>query len=61
VFGESGAVNMHLLKAAFPSLQIAIAQFSPEDVFNMDETGLFFAKAPTSTISSQPIEGFKVD
>ena len=52
---------MHLLKAAFPSLQIAIAQFSPEDVFNMDETGLFFAKAPTSTISSQPIEGFKVD
>ena|SRR3990167_3211273 len=34
VFGESGAVNMHLLKAAIPSLQIAIAQFSPEDVLN---------------------------
>ena len=43
VHGESGAVNLQMLQAAIPSLQIQISQFSPQNVYNMDETGLFFS------------------
>ena len=61
VHGESGAVNLQMLQAAIPSIQIQISQFSPQNVYNMDETGLFFTKPPSSTISRKPIEGQKMD
>ena len=37
--GESGSANMAALEAALPDLQKAIAEYSPDDVYNMDETG----------------------
>src|SRR3990167_5090602 len=59
--GESGSVNMQLLNSALTSLQIKIAMFSPCEVYNMDETGLFYSQAPSTTISRKPIEGLKMD
>ena len=46
--GESGSVNVELLKRAMPPLQTKIALFPPSDVYNMDETGLFYSQAPAS-------------
>lgn len=60
-FGESGSVNMALLNAALPQLRTKIALFDPDNVYNMDESGLFYAKAPSSTVARKPVEGLKVD
>ena len=59
--GESGSVNMEIVRASLPMLQLKIAQYAPCDVYNMDETGLFYSKAPCTTISRNPIEGVKQD
>ena len=38
-----------------------IAQYEARDVYNMDETGLFYNLAPDTTISHRQIEGSKKD
>ena len=38
-----------------------IAQYQPQDVYNMDETGLFYNLASDITISRRQIEGTKKD
>uniref|UniRef100_A0AAV1U2V9 HTH CENPB-type domain-containing protein n=1 Tax=Peronospora matthiolae TaxID=2874970 RepID=A0AAV1U2V9_9STRA len=42
IYGESGPADVAGLEAALPELQVAVAKFSPRDVYNMDETGKFF-------------------
>ena len=38
-------------------LQAKISQYDHDDIYNMDETGLFYNLAPDTTIASQQIEG----
>ena len=48
--GESGAVNIEdAQRFKSDTLPMLIANYSPQDVFNMDETGLFFKCVPNKT------------
>jgi hypothetical protein len=49
------------IEAALPSLRKLIAEYAPKDVYNMDETGLFYRMAPSRTIAQRQIEGSKKD
>ena len=59
--GESGSADIAAIEAALPDIQAAINKFSPQDVFNMDETGLFFCMTLDRTIATRQLEGMKKD
>ena len=52
VQGEAGVVNLQsLLDWKQQVLQLLLRQFSADDVFNLDETGLFWQLLPNKTLS----------
>ena len=57
--GESGSADHEAIEKALPMLKATIARYKPCDVFNMDETGLFYCMAPDRTIASRQLEGMK--
>jgi arginine repressor len=59
--GESRSADVEAIRSELPALQQIIAQYQPSDVFNMDETGLFYCMAPDRTIASRQIGGIKKD
>ena len=40
--GEVGSVNENIIAEALPLLQNKCAEYPPERIYNMDETGLFY-------------------
>ncbi|KAL0352071.1 UNVERIFIED_CONTAM: hypothetical protein Scaly_1595800 [Sesamum calycinum] len=42
-FGESGSVDMQNMEMKLEAIREKINQFSMKDVFNLDETGLFYS------------------
>nr|CCA27430.1 AlNc14C532G12074 [Albugo laibachii Nc14] len=48
--GESGSVCETVLKASQTQIQSLTAKFSPEDVFNLDETALYYRLPPKRTL-----------
>ncbi|CAB5390911.1 unnamed protein product [Rhizophagus irregularis] len=42
-------------------LQELISKYDPNDVFNFDETGLFYRMTPNQTLASGPVSGTKKD
>uniref|UniRef100_A0AAV1UP45 HTH CENPB-type domain-containing protein n=1 Tax=Peronospora matthiolae TaxID=2874970 RepID=A0AAV1UP45_9STRA len=61
IHGDSGSANMGALEEALPHLKAVVAGYAPRDVYNMDETGLFYSMTPDKTIAQQEVEGFKKD
>jgi hypothetical protein len=59
--GEAGSADMDAVRAELPVLQSLISEYPPSDVFNMDETGLFYCLAPDRTIATRQIAGLKKD
>jgi len=41
-FGESGFVDMNAVNLALPRIRQLLDQYAWKDIYNMDETGLFF-------------------
>ena len=41
-FGESGSVNMMVIENALPAIRELLDQYEWKDIYNMDETGLFY-------------------
>ena len=41
------------------NLQQTLKDYSPEDIFNCDETGLFWKMKPSRTISNEQVSGMK--
>jgi hypothetical protein len=41
-FGESGSVNMAALTNTLPAIRDVMDQYAWKDIYNMDETGLFY-------------------
>jgi hypothetical protein len=41
-FGESGSVDMNVVNLAVPGIRQLLDQYAWKDIYNMDETGLFF-------------------
>ncbi|XP_064479058.1 tigger transposable element-derived protein 4-like [Ornithodoros turicata] len=49
--GESGAVDMTIVENYSDRLQSLLQQYSPDDIFNCDETGLFYKMMPDKTLA----------
>lgn len=55
--GESGDAQMENTEEKLAQIKERIAQYELCDVYNMDETGLFYNMAPDKTIARRQIEG----
>jgi hypothetical protein len=55
--GESASADMTRVNAGRESLKAVIEEYSLNDVYNFDETGLFFKLGPSSTLATGPVCG----
>ncbi|KAM3287572.1 hypothetical protein P3S67_021002 [Capsicum chacoense] len=60
-FRESGSVTMEAMESNLQSIREKLDQFAKKDVFNMDETGLFFRLQPDHCLATKQLEGKKQD
>ncbi|XP_074322991.1 CENP-B homolog protein 2-like [Apium graveolens] len=60
-FGESGSVDVQDMEKKLESIREKINQFPMKDVFNMDETGLFYRLQADHSLSTKQLEGRKQD
>ena len=61
-FGESGSVDMQRIEEALPRLRAELDQFEWRDIYNMDETGLFYRmQADHSLATSSAPDGSVLD
>lgn len=49
VHGESGSVQQEVINQELPALRQLLQQYHPDDIFNADETGLFYNMPPNKT------------
>ncbi|KAI0994891.1 hypothetical protein K3495_g13288 [Podosphaera aphanis] len=59
--GESGSVNTELVEQELPALKALLSGYASRDIFNVDETGLFYRISPDQNISARQTEGMKKD
>ena len=61
--GEAGSVSIERLPEARRKLKEIISQFNPDydDVYNADETGLFFRMTPNQTLAKRRNAGKKLE
>ena len=60
-FGESGSVNMEDIANALPEIRSKLDQFNLKDIYNMDETGLFYRLEADHSLATKQLEGRKKD
>ena len=53
VCGESREVREETVESWKEGLPVILADYSPQDIFNIDETGKFFRALPTKTLSER--------
>src|SRR2546423_6250561 len=61
IHGESESVSIENLPEQRQQLVKLLSQYRPEDVYNADETGLFFQMIPNQTLATKPVKGKKKD
>ena len=59
--GESASASKDSAEDAIPQLQRQLHEYELCNIFNMDETGLFFRQYKNRSLSTQPLEGWKLD
>jgi Tc5 transposase DNA-binding domain len=59
IHGESGDVDMTGFEKRIARLKAKIKEYDLRDIYNMDETALFYNMCPDKTIARQQIEGSK--
>ena len=57
IHGEAASAPLDTLPAARAQLQGILAQYDPADVYNADETALFYRMPPDRTLASGPVCG----
>ncbi|XP_022893755.1 CENP-B homolog protein 2-like [Olea europaea var. sylvestris] len=60
-FGESGSVIMENIENALPGIRSKLDQFQLKDIYNMDETGLFYRWEADHSLATKQLEGCKKD
>lgn len=60
-FGESGSVDVQDMEMKLEAIREKINQFSMKDVFNLDETGLFYRLQADHSLATKQLEGRKQD
>jgi hypothetical protein len=48
-FGESGSANMVVIEESLPQIRLTLDQYEQRDIYNMDETGLFYRMQVSAT------------
>ena len=59
--GEAASVDVGSIPAAIEQLQAKLDGYHPNDIFNADETGLFFRMLPNQTLATGRQKGIKSD
>lgn len=59
--GERGSADNEAINRSLPELRELVSGYRLSDVFNMDETGLFYRLCPDKTIAVRQLEGHKKD
>ena len=59
VHGESNEVNLADVEKSREELHCIISEYELSDVYNMDETGLFYRLEPDATLATRPVKGKK--
>ncbi|XP_055800343.1 CENP-B homolog protein 1-like [Solanum dulcamara] len=60
-FEKSGSIIMENIKNELPSIQSKLDQFELKDIYNMDETGLFYRLEADHSLATKQFEGRKKD
>ncbi len=58
-FGESGAVDMEIIEESLPCIRTILDQYALADIYNMDETGLFYCMQADNSFATRQLEGRK--
>ena len=59
IYGEAGSAPIQDLDSMREKLRQTLRDYDPKDIFNCDETGLFWKMKPSHTISNSPVAGTK--
>ena len=59
VHQESNEVNLAVVEKSREELRCIISKYELSDVYNMDETGLFYHLEPDATLATGPVKGKK--
>ena len=54
--GESGDADRKRVAEALSKMPALIAEYAPEDVYNMDEIGLFYKAQPHKTLAQSKVK-----
>lgn len=57
--GETGDVDIDELKSKCADIKTILSKFEKSEIYNLDETGLFYKISPNKTISDGPVKGRK--
>lgn len=57
--GEAGSADPEAVAAGREDLRQVLARYNPDDVYNLDETGLFYKLGPNKTLATAPESGQK--
>uniref|UniRef100_H3B962 HTH CENPB-type domain-containing protein n=1 Tax=Latimeria chalumnae TaxID=7897 RepID=H3B962_LATCH len=57
--GEAASADMTAIVAGHAELQQTLADYSPDNIYNFDETDLFYKLGPSGTLATAPIAGHK--
>ena len=57
--GEASSVDPIVVSSGREDLKRLLSQYSPKDVYNIDETGLFFCMPPSRSLTTGPQHGTK--
>ena len=60
-FGENGSIDPTIISNALPDLHEATRNYSLDDIYNMDENGLFFRMQAGHSLATKQLEGRKQD
>jgi Tc5 transposase DNA-binding domain len=58
IHGESGDTQIEGIEEQLKTIRAKIKEYDLDDVYNFDETGVFYRMAPGKTIAQRQIEGF---
>ncbi|KAK5813182.1 hypothetical protein PVK06_028630 [Gossypium arboreum] len=61
IFGESGSVDLENIEDTLPQIRAKLESFDWKDIYNMDETSLFYRLQADHSLATKQLEGRKKD
>jgi len=58
-FGESGASDTEIIEESLPRIHTIMDQYALADIYNMDETRLFYCMQADNSLATRQLEGRK--